>query len=369
MGMKIAVVTPVLVPGDAVSNDVLGMAAVLNEAGHDAQIFAAQNLVAVKEVGGIDQLQGFLAQPSDIFLYHFSIGWDRGLEMLRTLKCRKVIKYHNVTPPEFFQEINADYADVCRAGRAMLRDIGRIPADLFLFDSAYNMRELVSVGAAAEHSFVVPPFHHIDRLLEGDADLETLDQIRDGMTNILMVGRLAPNKGHVDLVKAFSVYHSQYNPLSRLLIVGKHDPRLSRYIGAIHQEIRNGDLNGHVHFTEEVTEEQLRAYFLATHVFAITSEHEGFCVPMVEAMAYHVPVTAYNSTAITETLGHAGLLWPERDPQLLAASINELATNCAVAEGLGRLGWARYRANFCNEQITLNFLKAMGSLLGVAESR
>ena len=367
--MKIAVVTPVLVSGDAVSNDVMGMVSVLNDAGHDAQIFAAQNLVAEIEVSDIDQLEDFLAQPDDIFLYHFSIGWDRGLEMLRTLKCRKVIKYHNVTPPEFFQEVNADYADVCRAGRAMLRDIGRIPADLFLSDSAYNMRELVCAGALRKQSLVVPPFHHIDRLLEGDADLATLDQMRDGTTNVLMVGRLAPNKGHVDLVKAFSVYHSQYNPLSRLLIVGKHDPRLSGYIDAIHQEIRNGDLNGHVHFTEEVTEEQLRAYFLATHVFAITSEHEGFCVPMVEAMAYHVPVTAYASTAITETLGHAGLLWPERDPQLLAASINELATNTAVAEGLGRLGWARYRANFCNEQIRIDFLEAMSPLLGTTASR
>jgi glycosyltransferase involved in cell wall biosynthesis len=361
--MKIAVVTPVLVPGDAVSNDVLGMASVLKKAGHDAQIFAAQNLVPDTQVGSIENLENFLDQRKDIFLYHFSIGWDHGLHLLRTLQCRKVVKYHNVTPPEFFEGINGDYAHVCKAGRAMLRDIGGIPADVFLSDSAYNMEELISAGAARERSLVVPPFHHIDRLLEGDADLETLDKMRDGLTNILMVGRLAPNKGHIDLVKAFALYHRQYNPLSRLLIVGKHDPRLSRYIDAVREEIGKGDLNGHVHFTEEVSEHQLRAYFLATHVFAITSEHEGFCVPMVEAMAYHVPVTAYASTAITETLGPAGLLWPERDPRLMAASINEVVTNPEVADGLGQLGWERYRTRFRNDLIAKAFLEAMEPML------
>ena len=361
--MKIAVVTPVLVPGDAVSNDVLGMASALQKAGYDAQIFAAQNLVTDTQVRSIDNLEDFLNRKDDIFLYHFSIGWDRGLHMLKTLKCRTVIKYHNVTPPEFFEGVNVDYAEVCRAGRAMLRDIGHVRADLFLSDSAYNMEELISAGASHERSYVVPPFHHIDRLLEGDADLATLDRMRDGMTNILMVGRLAPNKGHVDLVKAFALYHWQYNPLSRLLIVGKHDPRLSGYIDAIREEIRKGDLDGQVHFTEEVSEEQLRAYFLATHVFAITSEHEGFCVPMVEAMAYHVPVTAYASTAITETLGPAGLLWPERDPRLIAASINAVVTNPEVADGLGQLGWERYHTRFRNDLIAKAFLEAMDPML------
>ena len=361
--MKIAVVTPILVPGDAVSNDVLGMASVLKEAGHDARIFATHSAVAETKTSHIDTLESFLGHREDIFLYHFSIGWDRGLHLLRTLKCRKIIKYHNVTPPDFFDGINADYAAVCRAGRAMLHDIGRIQADIFLSDSAYNMRELISAGASPERSFVVPPFHHINRLLEGDADLETLDQMRDGLTNILMVGRLAPNKGHVDLVKAFAIYHSQYNPLSRLLIVGKHDPRLSRYVDAIREEISKAELDSSVRFTEEVSEAQLRSYFLAAHIFAITSEHEGFCVPMVEAMAYHVPVTAYASTALTETLGSAGLLWPEREPQLLAASINAVVTNPNVAEGLGELGWERYRSHFGNHLIAQTLLEVMQPLL------
>jgi L-malate glycosyltransferase len=361
--MKIAVVTPVLVPGDAVSNDVLGMGFTLKEAGHDVRICAIHSAVSDAKIYDIDTLQAFLAHPDDVFLYHFSIGWDRGLHFLRTLKCRKVIKYHNVTPPEFFDGVNADYAAVCRAGRAMLPEIGKIPADIFLSDSAYNMGELVSAGAARQRSCVVPPFHHIDRLLEGDADLATLDELRDEHTNILMVGRLAPNKGHVDLVRAFGIYHSEYNPYSRLLVVGKHDPRLCAYIEAIREEITLADVTGHVHFSEEVTEQQLRAYFLAAHVFAITSEHEGFCVPMVEAMAYHVPVTAYASTALTETLGSAGLLWAERDPQLLAASINAVVSDSDVAETLGQRGWERYQSRFANDFIADVFLNAMQPVL------
>ena len=351
------------------SNDVVGMASVLNDAGYEAEIFATHNLVPNTKICSVDALGGFLSGRDDIFLYHFSIGWDRGLHFLRSLKCRKVIKYHNVTPPQFFEGVNEDYANVCREGRAMLSDIGAIPADLFLSDSAYNMRELISAGASGARSFVVPPFHQVDRLLKGEAAFETLDELRDGFTNILMVGRLAPNKGHVMLVRAFAAYHSQYNPLSRLLIVGKHDPRLSGYLDAVRAEIREAGLERSVRFTQEVSEAELRAYFMAAHVFAITSEHEGFCVPMVEAMAYHVPVVACASSAITETLGFAGILWPERDPQLLAGSIDALVTNPDLAEGVGHLGSERYRMHFDNSLIADAFLNAMTPVLRKGPAR
>ena len=112
-------------------------------------------------------------------------------------------------------------------------------------------------------------------------------------------------------------------------------------------------------FTGGVSEEQLKAHFLAAHVFAIASEHEGFCVPIVEAMAHHVPVAAYASTALTKTLGSAGIVWEERDPDLLAASINEIATGPDTAAGLGDAGWERYRTHFENDVIESRFLQVL----------
>ena len=356
--MKIAIATPVLIDGDAVSNDVVGMSAALQKAGHDVQIFVHQSLAPGVPVRPIDKVHEFL-RPQDLLIYHFSVGWDQGLHLTTTLRCRKIIKYHNVTPPEYFEGVNEDYAAVCRAGRNMLQNIAAIPADLFLSDSEYNMAELLYACAPPHRNFVVPPFHHIDRLLEADADLATLTQVRDGHTNVLMVGRLAPNKGHVALVEAFARYHYDYNRASRLIIVGKQDPRLSAYLDAIHEAIARFELREKVLFTGEVSEEQLKAYYLAAHVFSIASEHEGFCVPVVEAMAHHVPVAAYASTALTKTLGTAGIVWEQRDPDLLAASINEIATNPDTATGLGDAGWQRYRTHFGNDIIETQFLQVL----------
>jgi len=356
--MKIAIATPVLIDGDAVSNDVVGMSAALRKAGYDVQIFVHQSLAPGVEVRPIDKVQEFL-RPEDFFIYHFSVGWNQGFDLTAALRCRKIIKYHNVTPPEYFQGVNDDYAAVCRAGRNMLPTMAAITADLFLSDSEYNMAELLHAGAPRLRNFVVPPFHHIDRLLEADADLSTLAQVRDGHTNVLMVGRLAPNKGHVALVEAFARYHYDYNRASRLIIVGKEDPRLSTYVHAIHEAIGRLKLRGKVLFTGGVSEEQLKAYFLAAHVFSIASEHEGFCVPVVEAMAHHVPVVAYASTALTKTLGAAGIVWEQRDPDLLAASINEIATNSDTATGLGDAGWERYRTHFGNDIIERRFIEVL----------
>ena len=261
--------------------------------------------------------------------------------------------------------MNEAYASVCRAGREMLREIAHTSADLFLSDSAYNMSELVERGAPASKNFVVPPFHQIDRLVQADADLTTLERVGDGRTNILMVGRLAPNKGHVALVEAFASYHYNYNRLSRLIIVGKHDPRLKIYVDAVHAAIRRAGLQDHVIFTEEVSDEQLKAYFLVAHVFAIATEHEGFCVPVVEAMAHHVPVTAYATTALTETVGPAGLVWEERDSELFAASIAEVLRNPNTCEHLSQLGWQRYQSRFRNDVIRKQFLDAMAELVPV----
>ncbi len=353
--------TTVLVEGDAVSNDVLGMCAVLRKAGHEVEIFVYESFVPNVPVQPVARIKEYL-RPEDLFFYHFSVGWDEGLHLATTLRCHKIIKYHNVTPPEYFDGVNEDYAAVCRAGRNMLPKIAAIEADLFLSDSEYNMAELVDAGAPSNRNFVVAPFHHIDRLLEADADLHTLDQIRDGQVNVLMVGRLAPNKGHVALVEAFARYHYEYNRASRLVIVGKHDPRLSAYIDGIHAAIARADLHEQVLFTGGVSEEQLKAYFLAAHVFAIASEHEGFCVPIVEAMAHHVPVAAYASTALTKTLGSAGIVWEQREPDLLAASINEIAASPDTAVGLGDAGWERYRTHFGNDVIESRFLEVLGSV-------
>jgi glycosyltransferase involved in cell wall biosynthesis len=359
---RIAILTPSITTGDAVSNDVLGMYDVLNERGCVVRVFAEGGVLDKPRVWPSPQVGRFLKQPTDLLIYHYSRGWDPGLDLLRDLKCRKIIKYHNVTPPDFLVGYNSDFATMCLEGRQQLTAIARSPCDLYLSDSAYNMRELVAEGAVESKSFVVPPFHQVDRLHSLEPDEGVLDSCSDGKVNICMVGRVAPNKSHPALIEAFAAYHHDYNSNSRLIIIGKEEVRLGKYSALLRAMVRRLELQDDVIFTGEVSDRALRAYYAGAHVFMITSEHEGFCVPLVEAMAMKVPIVAYASTAIPETVGSAGLVWEERNPYLLAESIKSIVGDRSVGQALSAMGWRRYAQHFTTERIETTFLRALETL-------
>lgn len=360
---RIAILTPSITTGDAVSNDVVGMYHVLERLGFETRIFAEGWTRTTPEVSSAERVSGFLKNPDDVVVYHYSRGWDPGLELLRSLNCRTVVRYHNVTPPEFFDRYNADMAAMCLAGREQLEPIAQADCDLYLSASEYNMRELVAEGAAESDSFVVPPFHHIDRLHSLEPDQEVIRKYSDGKINICMVGRVAPNKGHPDLIEAFAAYHHDYNRNSRLLIVGKEETRLRNYAPLLREMVNRLGLRGAVVFTGEVSEPALKAYYQSAHAFMITSEHEGFCVPLVEAMSMGLPIVAYASSAIPETIGNAGIVWSERNPCLMAESINSVTTDKSLRAALSAKGRRRYEEHFTNQKIEATFMSAMSGIL------
>ncbi|MBD1822593.1 glycosyltransferase family 4 protein [Cyanobacteria bacterium FACHB-DQ100] len=360
--IRIAVLTPCLVDGDAVGNDVMGMYHVLMKQGYVCQIFCDVWTTSAVDVKHISQIKSFLTKPSDILIYHYSVGWDAALVPIREIDCKKVIKYHNVTPPQYFENFNPDYTNVCRAGRAQLQTIANIPGATYLSDSAYNAGELLELGVSPENSSVLPPFHHIDSLQFTEPDSSVLSAYHDGKFNILMVGRLAPNKGHAALIEAFHHYYRYYNPNSRLLIVGKADPRLDKYSNFLNQKVAELELANAVVFTGGVSAEALKSYYLVSHAFMITSDHEGFCVPLVEAMSIKLPIVAYGSTAIPHTVDKAGLVWSQADPALLAGSLDRIATSESVSRQLGQLGWQRYEEVFSNRRIEAKFLQLINHL-------
>ena len=359
--MAIGILTPSITTGDAVSNDVLGMYRVLREQ-DTVRIFAEGWTIKEPRVTPWLKLTSFLRKPGDILIYHYSRGWQPGLELLAELRCRKVIKYHNVTPPGFLARYSSDFAAMCLEGRQQIEPIARSNSDLYLSASAYNMRELVDAGAPAAKSFVVPPFHHVNRLNSIEADRAVLNQYQNGNVNICTVGRVAPNKNHIALIEAFGAYHGDYNAKSRLIIVGKEETRLARYSRLLRQLIRRLKLDDAVSFVGEVTDHQLKAYYSVADVFLTTSDHEGFCVPLVEAMAMKVPIAAYASSAIPETVGAAGIVWEERNPYLLAESINSIVREKEVAHSLSAMGWRRYQQYFTNERIEAQLKAVLSNL-------
>lgn len=360
---RIAILSPCVEMADAVSNDAIGMYQVLAAQGQEVGLFANTWNISGPDVRHVRRMKQFLKSSSDLLIYHHSVGWDTGLFLLKEVPCRRIIKYHNVTPSAFYDGISTDFTNACRAGRDQLKVIAQAACDLYLSDSEYNMQELLFEGAEKAKSRAVPPFHHIDRLHFLEAALAILDAYRDGKTNLLTVGRVAPNKGHAFLIDAFATYYYGYDRKSRLLIVGKEDTRLSVYSETLREQVARLGLQDAVVFTGEVSDSALKAYYLVADVFMMTSAHEGFCVPLVEAMAMKIPIVAYGSSAVPGTVGNAGLVWEEPDPELLAESVHVILEDESVGVALGLMGWLRYQQRFTNEKIGEKFSAALDSVL------
>jgi glycosyltransferase involved in cell wall biosynthesis len=148
-----------------------------------------------------------------------------------------------------------------------------------------------------------------------------------------------------------------------LLIVGKEETRLNNYSSLLREMVRRLGLQGHVVFTGGVSDQALKAYYLASRAFMITSEHEGFCVPLVEAMALRLPIVAYAASAIPDTVDDVGLVWEEHNPYLLAESIHSIVANKSISQALSEKGWRRYQEHFTNQRIETSFLNALGTLI------
>jgi glycosyltransferase involved in cell wall biosynthesis len=362
---RIALMIPSFSEADAVSADVRGMYRALVARGHDVCVVAAHWEVTGLTVRHLRRGGALLRDPSNLAIYHFSTGCREATAAFAAARCRRVLKYHNVTPAEFFEGIDQEYALSSRTGRQELTALARGGLDGYLADSDYNLRELLDAGAPASAGAVVPPFHNIRQLLELEPDDEVRARGADGKASFLVVGRLAPNKGHADLLEAFALYHRHYNRASRLVIVGKGDERLAVYTDALRARVAALGLAEAVRFTGGVSPAALKTYYQTAAAFVLTSRHEGFCVPLVEAMALGTPVIALGAAAVPGTAGDAGLVWEGGDPGLLAESMHRLVTDRHAAAALGARGRRRYAEHFTNEQIERRFLSALEGLCGL----
>jgi len=358
--VKAALLLPVFASRDAIGADVLGMYESLTAAGVETRIFCDGRDDVDMPTHPVSELLRFAGGPDDLIVYHYSIGWPQAIEILKKARGFRVVRYHNITPPEFFEGISPLHVDTCSRGRAEIPVIATLGCELYLADSAFNGAELVAAGTPAERVDTMPPFHRIEELLDREADLALLDELGDGTRNFLMVGRVAPNKSHLDLVDAFAAYVDRFGDDARLVLIGKTDVHLRAYEMAIHERIAQHQLGHRARWLLVASEAQLKAAYLASHVLMLLSRHEGFCVPLVEAMAFKLPIVARACAAVPETIGDAGIVWPDVDPMLYAASANRVLHDADLQTQLQERGAARYRAEFSPAHLKERFLALMG---------
>lgn len=361
--MKAAILIPVLTSKDAVGADAMAMAQILDELGFETRIFCQSSMGIQRKTWPAEDLLAFAGGPTDLVIYHLSTAWPTAADLLKRCRGYRVVKYHNITPPGFFKSISIEYFNGCESGRQQLTTIANLGCELYLGDSAYNLSELEEVCCADLQGGILAPFHRVEEIVCAEADTGLIDALTDGARNFLMVGRIAPNKGHVSLVEAFSAYVRAYSDPARLILIGKIDPRLNTYTDMITQRIDELGLVDHVLWINGASEAQLKAAYLSSHVFMLMSEHEGFCVPLIESMALGTPIVAHASSAIPETLGDAGIAWEEQDPWLYAASAARLFSDDEMRGNLLERGRRRYKEAFSNDVLRKRFVRYLEPVL------
>lgn len=302
--------------GDAISNHTITIHQELRSRGVESEIYA--DYVDERLNAMAKTISHYEPHDDDVILYHLSTGSDLNRKVVE-YPGKLIVNYHNITPPQFFRGYSSVMEQASETGYADAAFL-KEHVHAVVSDSAYNTQELVKMGYTCP-MYSVPIF--IDFAdYDKTPDQAVMKKCSGGVKNILFVGRIAPNKKQEDVIRAFYYYTKMFEPNSRLILVGNYSKlenyylklkRYSRKLG-----LRNVVFPGHTSFAE------ILAYYRTADLFLCQSEHEGFCVPLVEAMYFGKPIVAYDSTAVGGTLGLSGILMKDKDPVLTAAVMDQV---------------------------------------------
>ena len=308
--------------GDAIGDSARRVRGLLRELGHESELYA----MTID-----DDLRGDVlpwtdagARKGDLTIFHFALVSPMTAEFAK-LPHGRVLQYHNVTPAHFFAPYDANVFRLAALSREDLKTLAG-HTDVALGDSEYNRQELEDLGFS--NTGVFPIAIDTDRITKAPRvrTLETM--LTDGnLLNFLFVGRIAPNKKIEDHIYMAEHYKRYVDTAYRFIFVGRTDG-MPRYYNMIRALIDQFEMpKDRFLFTGQVPEDELATYYRTAHAYISLSEHEGFCVPLLEAMAADVPVMAYASTAVPDTLGGAGVQFAPKDLEYAAELLGELAYN------------------------------------------
>lgn len=325
--MQIHQMVPALHDGDAIGDSARAIRDYLRGKGYDSDVYAYQIDEAIADEG-ID----FAANPpqvgaEDILILHYALPSGMS-DFLKRSNCKKAIIYHNITPSYYWLAYDKALVHLAYAGRRELESLAPF-VDRSAGDSEYNRQELAQLQF--RNTCVLPIYVRQDRYKTAPSR-QVLRTLGDDAFTFLFVGRVAPNKKLEDVIKLLLFHKKFYNSLARVVFVGKTNVTPAYYGALKGLRARLGLQSDDVIFTGHVDWSELVAYYKSSHVFVSMSEHEGFCVPLVEAMICDTPIVAYSSTAVPYTLGSAGVQFREKDYLQLAGICNRLKEDTKFRE-------------------------------------
>ncbi|MBL7201589.1 MAG: glycosyltransferase family 4 protein [Anaerolineae bacterium] len=310
--------SPTVSYGDASSNQTLSLQRMIRGLGYESEIFCDRMPLHFEGRARPFGQHARYSAPENVLLLHFSLSYSpRVMAWLKEVPDRKVLVYHNITPAAFFAGVNHNALRAAQTGRRQLGEL-RALAGVGWGDSAFNVQELTEKGWT--RTGVLPIVFEPQRY-QMQADRQVLKRWQ-GRPNVLFVGRISPSKRIDDLILAFYHLKRSVRHDARLLLVGSAggmEP-YAAYLRALVERLQVAD----VVFAGHVSHAELVAYYQCANVYLSMSEHEGFCVPLLESMHFGLPVVAFKSSAVPETLGGSGVLLREKDHASVAELIGLL---------------------------------------------
>jgi glycosyltransferase involved in cell wall biosynthesis len=314
-----------LADGDATSHAALAMRDALRALGFASDLFALPESVDPSIRDQCKNARDYDATSHDVLIHHYGL-WSDATDLFTASRAQKILLYHNVTPATFFRGFSDRMVQLAEHSRTALPALVAGCQALWAV-SAYNAEELKSAGATDVHFFPLP---FVKEPLDRPADAALLSRLRAPVKTILCVGRLAPNKCIEDLLEAFAWYHHSFNPYSRLLIVGspRSAPKYFTYLRMLARDLHTPNIC----FEGFASPQGLIAYYELADVLVNVSQHEGYCLPLLEAMYKGVPVISRRAGGTPEAMGQAGVQFEELTPKELAALMHLTLTNASLRE-------------------------------------
>lgn len=323
---------------DAASTDAVSWLRTFERAGIQSRLYARR--FDEHHTALCEPLSAYKHRPGDVIVCHYTT-WSETADFLLALGRPLILLYHNVTPPEFYTAFDRRIAGETGQGRDRLREFAPL-ATLAVAKSEFSRADLVAAGF--RRTGVLPVRLDFDTL-DGEVNRHCEQEVRSMGPTVLCLGRVVPNKRVEDVLRCFA-YYRRIEPTARLCCVGAHTPGgpYQLYLDSLTHRL---GLDGEVRFTGQVSHADRGAFLRASGVLVTMSEHEGFCVPIVEAMYLGLPVVAYAGGAIPETIGDAGVLVTEKRPAVIAEVIAMMAADTPLRRRMvakGRQWASRFRA-------------------------
>jgi glycosyltransferase involved in cell wall biosynthesis len=360
--VRVDQVIPSLASRDAIGVSALNLRDGLRAAGIDSEIYYGSHTPDVGHEGR-PVIELGRAGRDRWLLYQASIG-SPVYDILAARAEPKLVNYHNITPAALLRDWEPAVAYEAALGRTQLARLA--PQSRFaVADSAFNESELAALGY--EGTAVVPLL--IDMRAKSDEPDAALTaslarrKEREGGADLLYVGKVSPHKAPHDLVKMLDVLRRVADPAARLHLIGS--PPGVTYEPALRAFIEELGLTSAVNLPGSVTGAELEAYFRVADVFVMASDHEGFCVPLAEAMGHGVPVVAYGVTAVPETVGAAGLVLPDKSPLPFAMAVGRVLEDATLRKVLVEAGTER-AAGFDLAASTRRFVSLVQEAVGAS---